>query len=324
MIKLVNRTVLSRVVILAMSILSPLLASAQEYPVRPVRLVIPFAPGTGIDAVGRMLAQQLAADLGQPIVVDNRPGASGIIGAEFVAKAAPDGHTLLFAAGSIFSLNPILFAKLPYDGVKSFTPVSFVYSQPFVVATSLKVPAKTLPELVSLAREKPDTLTAGSVGAFHVLATQYFANTTKTRFVNVPYKSGTMVALLAGEIDVMVEVISLVVPQSKAGKIRALAVTSEKRMPNAPDVPTMIELGYPGFEMSTWSALVGPANMQRSIADKLNAAVAKAILSRELVDLANTQGIRLAGSTPEQLVQTIRAETTRWQSVARDAGITPQ
>ena len=231
---------------------------------------------------------------------------------------------LLFSAGAIFSLNPILFAKLPYDGIRSFAPVSFVYAQPLVVATSLKLPAKTLGELVSLARERTEPLTAGSVGAFHVLATRHFANTTKTKFLDVPYKGGTMVPLLAGEIDMMLEVISLVAPQAKAGKIRALAVTSETRMPNLPDVATMTELGYPGFEMSTWSAVFAPANTPRAVVDKLNAAIAKAVVSRELVDMANTQGLRLAGSTPEQLVESIRAETARWQSVAKEAGITPQ
>jgi tripartite-type tricarboxylate transporter receptor subunit TctC len=298
-------------------------ALAQDYPNRPIRMVIPFGPGTGIDGIGRVFAQKLAAELGQPVVVENRAGASGIIGADYVAKAAPDGYTLFFSAGSIFALNPILFAKLPYDPVRSFTPISLVYSQPLVVATSLKVPAKTLPELVTLARAQPGKLSAGNVGGFQLLATQYFSNVTNTKFLNVPFKSGTTVALLAGEIDMMVDVISLLAPQGKAGKINVLAVASEKRMPIAPNVPTLAELGYP-IEISTWTSLTGPANLPRSMVERLNAATRKIVAEPDFVERANAQGVHLAASAPEYLNDLVHAETTRWQKVADEAGLTPQ
>lgn len=309
---------------LSATLLAAAPARSQDYPARPVRMVIPFGPGTGIDAIGRVFAQKLAAELGQPVVVDNRAGASGIIGAEFVAKAAPDGYTLFFSAGSIFALNPILFAKLPYDPLKSFTPISFVYSQPLVVATSLKVPARTLPELVALARSKPGALSAGSVGGFQLLAMQYFANVTNTRFLNVPYKSGTTAALLSGEIDMMVDVISLLAPQGKAGKINVLAVASDRRMPIAPDVPTVRELGYPGFEVSTWTSLSGPAQLPAPIVERLNGAVRKVVAAPDLVEFANGLGVHVTASTPEHLNELVRSETERWQKVARDAGVTPQ
>lgn len=308
----------------SLSLMAALPAAAQDYPSRPIRMVIPFGPGTGIDAIGRVFAQKLGAELGQSVVVDNKAGATGIIGAEFVAKAPPDGYTLFFSAGSIFALNPILFAKLPYDPIKSFTPISMVYSQPLVVATSLKVPARTLPEFVTLARSKPEGLSAGTLGAFHVLSTQYFSNVTKTKFLNVNYKTGTLVALMAGEIDMMVDVISLMAPQHKAGKIRVLAVASDKRMAIAPDVPTLAELGYPGVEISTWTSLTGPAGLPTPIADKLNAAVVKVVNSPEMAELASAQGLRVYSSTPEQVNDLVRSEYTRWQKVAVDAGITPQ
>ncbi|VTU45082.1 Bug family tripartite tricarboxylate transporter substrate binding protein [Variovorax sp. PBL-E5] len=298
--------------------------AAQDYPTRPLRMVIPFGPDTGIDAIGRVFAKKLGAELGQPVVVDNKAGATGIIGAELVAKAPADGYTLLFSAGSVYALNPLLFAKLPYDPFKGFTSISMVYSQPLAIAISLKVPAKTIPELVSLARAKPESISAGTVGAFHVLSTQYFSNFTKTKLLNVNYKSGTLVALLSGEIDLVVDVISLLAPQHKAGKIRILAVASNKRMAIAPDVPTLAEVGYPGVEISTWTSLTGPANLPRPIVDKLNAAVARIVKSPEMTELAAAQGLSVFSSTPEAVDELVRSEYARWQKVAVDAGIKPQ
>ncbi len=310
------------------ALLLPLLfncaAQAQDWPARPLRLVIPFGPGTSIDAMGRVLATRLGAELGQPVVVDNRAGASGILGADVVAKAAPDGYTLLLGSSSVFALNPVTFAKLPYDVTKSFAPVTLVGSQALVVATSTKVPVKNLTELVSLAGARPGALTAGTLGSFHALALQHFATTTQTRILNVPYKNGTMLALVSGEIDMLIDVFALVMPQSKAGKVNALAVTTPQRSPVAPELPTVAELGYPGFDISAWTALVGPADMPRAIVDRLNRAVAKIITSPDFADQFAAQGIRMAPTTPEQLGEHMRRELGHWQKVARDAGITPQ
>lgn len=300
-------------------------AQAQaDYPSRPIRIVIPFGTGTSIDALGRVLGQRLSVELGQPVVIDNRAGASGIIGADTVAKAAPDGYTLLLGSSSIFALNPATFAKLPYDALASFAPVTLVGEQPLVVATSTKVPAKSLPDLLALAKSKPGVLTAGTLGSFHVLALQHFATTTGTKILNVPYKSGTVTALVSGEIDMMVDVIALVIPQSKAGKVHALAVTTGKRSALAPELPTVAELGYPGFDISAWTALVAPAHTPRAIVDKLNAAVAKILQSPGFAEQFAAQGIRMTPSTPQELGDYIKSEIARWQKVARDAEITPQ
>ena len=316
-----------RALLLASCALLPLSfahAQAQDYPSRPIRLVIPFGTGTGIDGIGRVFAQKLAAELGQPVIVENKAGATGMIGAEFVSKAPPDGYTLFLSSGSVFAMNPILFQKVPYDGQKGFTQISFVYAQPLVVATSLKVPANSLPELLALARGKPGGLSAGTVGSFHQLTLQHFSNVTGTKYLPVPYKGGMMVPLLSGEIDMMIDVISVVAPQAKAGKIHALAVTSDKRMAILPDVPTMQELGYPGFEMSTWSALSGPPNLPRAIVDKINAASRKVIASPDFQELGNVQGLSVRASTPEYVTDLIAKETERWTKVARDAGVKPE
>ena len=311
----------------ALAVLSLLVAgsaAAQDYPTRPVRMVIPYGPGTGIDAIGRVFAQKLGAELGQSVVVDNKAGAAGAIGAEYVTKTAPDGYTLFFSAGSIFALNPLLTANLPYDPFKGFAPISMVYSQPLVVSISTKVPAKTLQEFVALARAKPEGITAGSLGAFHILSAQQLATATKTKFLNVNYKAGALVALMSGELDMMFDVISLMAPQHKGGKIRALAVASDKRMAILPDVPTLAESGYPGFEISTWTSLSGPPALPKPIVDKINAAVMKVVNMPEMQELATNMGLRVYSSTPEQVNDMVRSEFNRFQKVALDAGIKPQ
>ncbi len=299
-------------------------AAQQDYPSRPIRMVIPYGPGTGIDAIGRVFAQKLGAELGQAVVVENKAGVAGAIGAEYVTKAPPDGYTLFFSAGSIFALNPLLMAKLPYDPFKGFAPISMVYSQPLVVSISTKVPAKTLSEFVALARAKPEGITAGSLGAFHILSAQQLATATKTKFLNVNYKAGALVALMSGELDMMFDVISLMAPQHKGGKIRALAVASERRMAILPDVPTLAESGYPGFEISTWTSLSGPPAMPKPIVDKVNAAVIKVVNIPEMQELAANMGLRVYSSTPEQVNDMVRNEFNRFQKVALEAGIKPE
>lgn len=307
----------------AASLLAPLSsAQAQDYPHRPIRMVIPFGPGTGIDAIGRVFAQKMSAELGQPIVVDNKVGAQGMIGGEFAAKAPPDGYTLFFS--SVSAVNPILFKKVPYDGVKSFVPISTIYAQPMMVATSLNASAKNLPELLALSRRKPGGVTAGVVGTLHRLTLQHFSNVTGARCLPVPYKGSMMVPLLAGEIDMMIDVVSLIAQQAKAGKLHALAVTSDKRIAIAPDVPTMQELGYPGFDLSTWTTLMGPATMPRAIVERLNAATRKVIESADFQDFGNVRGVNMRASTPEYVTNLIHQETDRWLKVAKDAGLEPE
>lgn len=295
-----------------------------EYPSRPIRLIIPFAPGTSIDALGRLLGTSLGEELNQSVVVENRAGASGIVGAESVARASPDGYTLLLGSSSVFSLNPIFFSKLPYDPVKSFTPITRVGVQPMVVVSSNKLPVKTLQELITVARTKPATLNSATLGSFHSLVLAYFSAATNTRIVDVPYKSSPIPSLIAGEVDMMIDVASLALAQSKAGQVRALAITSAKRSPEAPDLPTLAELGYPGFEATTWTALVGPPGMPDAVVQRLNKALSKVLTSKPLADRLSSQAITLAPSSAEQLAAFFQSELDRWKAVAREAGVVPQ
>lgn len=295
-----------------------------DYPSRPIRLIIPFAPGTSIDALGRLLGISLGEELNQSVVVENRAGASGIVGAESVSRASPDGYTLLLGSSSVFSLNPIFFSKLPYDPVKSFTPITRVGVQPMVVVSSNKLPVKTLQDLIAMARAKPATLNSATLGSFHSLVLAYFASATNTRIVDVPYKSSPVPSLIAGEVDMMIDVASIALAQSKAGQVRALAITSAKRSPEVPDLPTLAELGYPGFEATTWTALVGPPGMPDSVVQRLNQALRKVLSAKPLADRLASQAITLAPTTGEQLAAFFQSELDRWKTVAREAGIVPQ
>lgn len=294
-------------------------AQAQDYPQRPVRMVIPFGPGSGIDAIGRAFAQKLSIELGQPVIVENKVGAQGMIGGEYVAKAAPDGYTIYFS--SVSAVNPILFKKVPYDGLKSFAPISTIYAQPMMVASSLNASAKTLQELIAIAKRKPGAVTAGVVGNIHRMTLQHFSTVTGTKYLAVPYKGSMMLPLLAGEIDMLIDVVSLVAQQAKAQKLYALAVTSDKRLAIAPDVPTMQELGFPGFELNTWTTLMAPANTPNAIVDKLNAATRKVIDSADFQEFGNTRGANMRASTPEDVTSLIVRETDRWLRIAKDAGL---
>ena len=301
-------------------------ALADTYPTRPLRLVIPFAPGGVTDMVGRALAQGLATELGQPVVPENRAGASGVPGAEMVSKAAPDGYTLMIGNISTLAVNAAAFAKLPYDPQKSFAFISMAARQPLVVAVYPGVAAKTLPELVTLAKAKPDSLNFGSAGASLQLATEAFNQAAGLTMTHVPYKGSgpAMTDLIGGNIQVLFDAFSSLYPFVQTGKLRGLAITSLKRSPLAPELPTLVELGYPGVEVTSWQGLVAPAGTPEPVIARLNEAVRKVLASPATLAQFARQGVEATPSTPEQLRDYAAGELARWKEVGRKANLKPE
>ncbi len=287
-------------------------APAQDYPSRPVRLVLPFPPGGGTDILGRLVAERLSARLGQPVVTDNRGGAGGNLGAEAAAHSAPDGHTLLFAATTL-AISPSLYAKLNYD-LKDLAPISLVATVPNVMITHPSVPARTLQEFIALAKAKPGEMNFGSGGSgtSNHLGGELFNMVAGVKLVHIPYKGGNLAMndAMAGNVQLVLIGITAAAPQIKAGRLRALAVLAPHRSAALPDVPTAAEAGLPGFDVTTWYGLLAPAGTPRQIIARLNV---------ELVRTMNEPDLRT--STPEEFAAYIRQEAARWGEVVRRAGL---
>jgi tripartite-type tricarboxylate transporter receptor subunit TctC len=299
---------------------------AQSYPTRPVRLIAASAPGGTSDILARLLAQQLSAEFGQTFVVDNRAGASGIIGTDLVAKAAPDGYTLLLIQPSL-TINPHIFAKVPYDPVRDFAPISLVVDVPQSITVHPSVAAKTVKDLIALAKAENGRLTNGSPGqgTHPHLTSERFQQAAGIRFQQVVYKGvgPAFIALVSGEVSVVFSAVSSATPFIKSGKIRAIAVTSAKRLPSLPDVPAVAET-LPGFESSQWFGILAPAGTPRAIIDRLHKAIANAARAPETRERFAAMGIEPVVSTPEAFAKTIREEVVTWGKVVKAAGIKPQ
>jgi len=302
------------------------LAQAQGFPNKPLRLIVPFPPGGVTDISSRVVAQKLSTELGQPVVVENRAGASGVIGAEAGAKAAADGYTLTMGNISTLAINAVTFAKLPYDPVTSFAPVSMVAIQPLVIAVHPSVPAQTLAELVALAKAQPGKLNFGTAGSSIYLAVEFFNTAAGIKMNHVPYKgsSPAITDLIGGQLQVLFDPFSSLYPQVRSGKARGLAVTTLKRSAQAPTLPTVAELGYPGFDVSSWQGIVVPAGTPRDVLDRLNREVVKVLGSQDVRDQFAVHSAEASPSTPEQFGAYIRQEITRWKKVATDAGVKPE
>ena len=299
-------------------------SSAQGYPIRPVRLVVPFPAGGPADALGRVLADQLNKMWGHPVIVENRGGAGGNLGAEVVARAAPDGYTLLLNASS-HVINASLFEKLPYDPIKDFTPVSEVASYMLVLVVHPSVPATSVKEFVAFANGKQDGLSVANAGLgtpTH-LAAVLFAQAAGINLIHVPYRGAAPAStdLIGGQVPAMFNNPVNAVPQVKANRLRALAVTGAKRLSLLPDVPTVAESGYPGFETRTWYGLFGPAGMPADVVRKLYADTDKVLHMPEIANILVAQGWDIAVSPPDQFSQVLRAELERWSAVVKRAGI---
>jgi hypothetical protein len=306
--------------------LSALPVFAQDaYPTRAVRMVIPYPPGGGTDIVGRMVAQKLSETFGQTVVVDNRGGATGNIGTEMVARSAPDGYTLLMGNVAPNSINVSLFAKIPYDPVADFEPVSLVALTPNILLVHPSLPSKTVKEFVALAKSKPGALNYSSagIGSSSHLAPELLAMMTGIDIVHVPYKGGGpgLVDLLSGQMQFMMTTTPAAMPHVKSGKIRALGVTSAKRSQSLPEIPTIAEAGVKGYEVSTWYGVLAPARTPKAIVTKLHGEIVRLIAVPDTREKLLSQGFEPVGSTPDEFGAYIKSEIAKWAKVIKTAKI---
>ena len=303
-------------------------ASAQVYPTKPIRFVVPFAPGGSTDTLARVLALKLSDALGQQVVVDNRSGANGNIGMEIVAKAPADGHTILLGYIANVAIAPSLYEKLPFDPVKDYEPVTLIATSPNVLVAHPSVAAKNLKELIALAKAQPGKLNyaSASVGSVGHLTGELLNELAGIKMTHVAYKgSGQAVTdLLGGHIQLMFSGFSSTLPHIKSGKLRALAQTGEKRSAALPDVPTIAESGFPNFEATAWYGVHAPAKTPKAIVNRLNAEIVKALKLPDVKERLSGLGFEIAASTPEAYGKYIRSEITKWAKVVKASGAKPE
>lgn len=293
------------------------------YPNRPIRLVVPYATGAGTDIGVRIISPKLAEALGQQVVMDNRPGAGGIIGAELVAKASPDGYTLVIGSIS-YTILPSMHKKLPYDFVRDFAPVSMLIAYPFLLVVHSSLPAKSVKELVALAKARPGQINYASAGNGTVsyLSVEFLKSATGINLVHVPYKgvATAIVGIFAGEASLGVYSVSATLPHIKAGRLRALAATGEKRSQSVPDLPTVAEAGVPGYDVSTWLGVLAPAATPKPIIAKLHGELTQILQLPDVKERLAANDFEPVGSTPEQFSAFIRKETVKWAKVVKASG----
>jgi len=301
-----------------------IVAAAQAFPAHPAKLVVPFPPGGPLDAVGRAIADKLTQAWGQSVVVENKPGAGGNIGADFVAKSAPDGYTVVMGALSTHAVNPSLYPKMPYDAAKDFAPITLVAITPNVLVVNPSLPVNSVKELIAYAKSNPGKLSfgSGSNGSAGHLAGELFKADTGTDMVHIPFKGGApaMQALLAGDTQLMFDNLANSMQQVKAGKLKALAVTTAKRSPLAPDLPTMAEAGVPGFDISTWFGLMAPAGTPPDVVAKWNADVVKILNSPDMREKLTAQGAEAAPDTPAEFSAFIGRELAKYARIVKVSG----
>ena len=305
----------------------PLPSGAQSYPTKPIRFIVPFAPGGGTDIVARIVALQLNEALGQPVVVDNRGGAGSTLGTDLAAKAPADGYTLLLGNISL-AFNASLYTKLPFNALKDLAPVTLVAVQPNIMVINPGLPAKSLKEFIGLARAQPGRFTFASagMGSGTHLAAELLKLDLKIDVLHVPYK-GTgpaLTDLIGGQVHMMLSTFASALPHVRSGRLRALGVTSAKRSPAAPDVPTLIEAGVPGYDYSTWYGLLVPAGTPRAVIDKLNRTTRKLLAADDMKHKLDAQGLEPLGNTPAKFAAYLKSETDKWEKVVRGARIPQQ
>ncbi len=300
-------------------------AAAQSYPNKPIRLIVTFAAGGGTDLAARAVAPKLSEALGQPVVIENRAGANGAVGAEATAKAAPDGYTLMVGAAGTLAVAPHLNSKMPFDSFKDFAPVSLLATSPFVVTVNPGVKAESLRDLLALARAQPGKLSFGSsgTGGAPQLAGELFKSQAGVDMLHVPYKGlgPALTDLLGGQIQVVFADVGLVTANLKAGKLRGLAITSATRSAVLPDMPTVAEAGVPGYAAGTWYGVFAPAGTPAPIVARLSEEIRKVLALPEIRNALQAQGVEAAGNTPEQYAAFLRDEYNKWGKVIRDANI---
>jgi tripartite-type tricarboxylate transporter receptor subunit TctC len=301
-------------------------AATQPYPDRPIRFIVPFPPGGGNDVVGRIVAQKLNEGFGVPVVVDNRGGAGGTLGTDITAKAPPDGYTMLVNNISV-AVNATLYPKLPYDTLKDLAPVSLLGRQPNVLVSNPAFPVNSVKDVIAMARAKPGEViyASGGVGTAGHLATELFMLTTGIRMTHVPYKGlgPALLDVIGGRVQLLVTTMASGLPHMKSGKLKPLAVTTAKRSPFFPALPTMAEAGVAAYEFSTWYGLLLPGRTPKAIIDRLNAATLKALQSPSLTEQFAGQGLDATGSTPGEFGEYLKSEVAKWAKVVRASGATP-
>jgi tripartite-type tricarboxylate transporter receptor subunit TctC len=311
-------------VLLCAAITLPPIAQAQEYPTRPIRLIVPFAPGGTSDIVGRLVASRLGENLGQQVVVDNRAGAGATLGTRLATQANPDGYTLIVAHQGL-AFNETLHPGRGYDAAKELTAISLIGATPSAIVVNNEVPAKTVKELIALARAQPGKLTYGSggVGGTSHLSVELFQSVADVKLVHVPYKGAgpAMIDLIGGQVHLGIPTLPSAIGHARAGRLRMLAVTGEARSPAAPDLPTAIEAGLPGYTYSTWYALWSRTGTPRAVIEHLNKAVVEALESAALREKLASQGVDPQSSTPEYMNKLLRSDIERWGRIIKEAGI---
>ena len=304
-------------------------AQAGSYPTRPIQIVVPFPPGGGVDLYARTVQAELQKLLGQPVVIDNRPGASGMIGAEIVAKAAPDGYTLMLGNIAVLAMNSATFAKVPYDPQKDFTPIMQTVMVPYVLVVNPKLEVESVEDLIALTQSKPGTITYGSSGAGSAqhMAAELFKSRTGAEMTHVPYKGvGALVTdLIAGHVDIAFADQASMMPHVNGGKLRLVAVAGLERVPELPDVPTIAEAAkLEGFQITGWQGVVGPANLPPAIVERLNRAFNEVQPMPMVAAAFRKAGLTAVGGTPEDLTRHMRKERDMWTQVAQDVGAVVQ
>jgi tripartite-type tricarboxylate transporter receptor subunit TctC len=302
-------------------------ANAQTYPSKPIKAIVPFAAGSATDQIARAFAAKMSEILDQPVIVDNKAGVNGMLGADFVAKSAPDGYTILVGTNSTNAALKSLMKKLPYDQDTAFAPVAYLGSVPLIVAINNEVPAKTLQDVVALAKAKPTYVTFASASTSQLVSTEVLASMTNIKLTNIPYKSGpaAMTDLIGGQVNLFSADFAVMLPQVKAGKVRGLAVTSAKRSKAIPELPTVNEaLGLKDYELIAYFAVFAPAGTPSDIILKLNRAINIAAGNKEILERFAALGFETEPGTPEALAQRSKTETAKWAKAIRDAKIEPQ
>lgn len=301
--------------------------SAQSFPSRPMKIVVPATPGGGIDIIARMVGDKISVSLGQPVVIENKPGASNNLGTDFVAKSAPDGYTMVIVASS-HATNKSMFKSLPYDPVKDFEPVVYTHVIPLLLAIHPAVPAKTVPELIAWIKANPDKASYASSGpgsSLH-MAAELFMNMSKTKMLHIPYKGSSAAHpdLMGGRTTMIFDTISAIQQHVNSGAVRGLAVTTLERSPAAPELPTISEAALPGYDATTWGGILVPAGTPKDVVLKLNTAINAALLMDDVKAKLTGVGIQIQGGMPEKFGQVIQHEVDKWAKLVKEAGIQPE
>ncbi|AHG62135.1 Bug family tripartite tricarboxylate transporter substrate binding protein [Advenella mimigardefordensis] len=317
-------TTFKRAVVLFAVTISATAFAQDNYPNKPIRLVVPFPPGGGTDIIARDVANKVSTTLGWDFVVENKPGSGGNLGVDAAAKARPDGYTLALGQTSNLSVNPTLYSNLPYDSVKGLTAISLVASAPLVLVVASDSPMKTWEDVVKTAKAQPGKLNFASPGNGTVahLTSELLQKTADIKFTHIPYKGAAQAVtdLIGGRVDLYASSVPTLLGSIKNGKLRAIAVTSKERVADMPDVPTVAESGYKGFESTTWFGFVGPAGIPKPIVEKLNAEINKSLASDDLKVKLREQGAQVLGGSPEQFSALIKEEIDRWATIIKDSG----